>query len=229
MRINKLLSNYGYCSRKEANRWIQEGRVFVDGVECAEGQWVEPEQDIQIDGKKASPKPMQYLKYHKPTGVLSTMEGNSHSLDQVLKLPFYAFPVGRLDKDSEGLLLLTNDGDLANLMIAKENHCEKVYVVTVNESINEAFLEKMASGVKLGTAITLPCQTKILGEKQFEITLRQGLNRQIRRMCTALGYRVERLVRVSFGSVLLENLASGQWAHLTPEEIDNLKTYLGQK
>lgn len=229
MRINKLLSNYGYCSRKEANRWIQEGRVMVDGVLCTEGQWVEPEQDIRIDGENACPKPLQYLKYHKPVGVLSTMEGQSCSLDQVLKLPFYAFPVGRLDKDSEGVLFITNDGDLANLMIAKDNHCEKVYIVTVNEPISEVFLEKMRSGVQLGTTITEPCHLKALGERQFEIRLKQGLNRQIRRMCTALGFRVERLVRVSFGSVLLDGVANGEWAYLTPEEIGNLKAYLYQK
>lgn len=226
MRINKLLSNYGYCSRKEANQWIEAGRITVDGLPCIKGQWVEEEQVICVDGQLAVLKPRLYLKYHKPVGVLSTMDGQSHSIDKVLNLADYVFPVGRLDKDSEGLLFLTNDGDLANQMIAKDNHCEKVYEVTVNRDLEIGFLEKMASGVLLGTERTLPCLVRPLGERQFEITLKQGMNRQIRRMATALGYRVERLVRRSFGSVSLDQLPLGQWEPLSDEALKDLKQYL---
>lgn len=228
MRINKLLSNYGYCSRKEANQWIEAGRITIDGKLCITGQWVEPEQRICIDGERAVQKPRLYFRYHKPVGVLSTMDGLSHSLDSVLEIGDYVFPVGRLDKDSEGLLFLTNDGDLANQMIAKDNHCEKVYRVNVDRDIEPVFIEKMASGVLIGTQQTLPCQVSQISEKQFEITLKQGLNRQIRRMATALGYRVERLVRLSFGSMHLDQLPSGEWAPLTLEEIERLKAYLNQ-
>lgn len=226
MRINKLLSNYGYCSRTEASAWIEEGRIIVDGMPCIQGQWVEPEQMILVDQRPIVPLERQYLKYNKPAGVLSTMDGNVHSIDQVLNLPFYAFPIGRLDKDSEGLLLLTNDGDLAKALIAEDNHCEKVYEVKVDCEVTDWFITKMASGIKIDLETTKACQVSQLDDRTFRIVLKQGRKRQIRKMCTALGYRVQTLKRVSFGPITLKDLASGSWVKLDDAEIQALKKYI---
>ena len=229
MRINKLLSNWGYCSRRDANRWIEDGRISVNEQPCMMGQWVEEVDDIRLDGVKLSPKEKIYLLLNKPAGITCTAETEvENNIVAFLNYPDYVFPVGRLDKDSEGLMFLTNDGDLANQILDAENGHEKIYHVTVNKALTEGFLKDMAAGVVIDGKQTKPCQLETLGNQEFQIILSQGLNRQIRKMCQAFHYKVVKLRRVSILNLQLGDLPLGAWRHVSPSELAELKSILSK-
>ncbi|WP_418222661.1 pseudouridine synthase [Clostridium isatidis] len=230
MRINKLLSNYGYCSRKEANRLIEEGRIIVNGISCEKGQWVEETDEILLDGKKVSPKDKIYLAFNKPKGIICTTSNDKeNNIIALLNYPEYIFPVGRLDKDSEGLIIMTNDGELANNILFSENYHEKEYIVRVDKEINEEFLLNMSRGVKILDIITRPCIIEKIDQSIFRIILTQGLNRQIRRMCKALGYNVLELKRIRILNIRLEEIEVGKYRKISAEEIHNLKRLILNK
>ena len=227
MRINKKLSNDGYCSRKGAHKLISDLRIQVNGVLATPGQWVEDHDLILIDGKLLVKKMSQYVLYYKPRGVLCTLdEEKDNSLFHLLPFKDYIFPVGRLDQDSEGLLLLTNDGDLAQKILSPLNHHEKEYLVTVNHPITSSFIQTMETGVDINIGVTDPCQVTRHSEIQFSIILTQGLNRQIRRMCRALGYEVLRLVRKRIITLHVGDLSPNSFRPLSTEELNTLNEHL---
>lgn len=229
MRINKLLSNFGYCSRRDANRLIEAGRVSVNGVKGILGQWVELEDVILLDGCPLEQQPRIYLLLNKPVGVTCTAESKvSHNIIDYINYPQYIFPVGRLDKDSQGLMLLTNDGDLAHEILESEHEHEKVYHVTVNKPLTQVFLDNLAKGVLVDDVMTRPCVVNQLSENQFEMVLSQGLNRQIRKMCQGQYYQVIKLERVKILNLELGNLEQGKWRLVSSEELANLKAYLNK-
>ena len=223
MRINKLLSNYGYCSRKQVNRYIREGGILVNGVPATEGQWVTEEDHILFFGEPVKKKPSVYYLYHKPPGVICTLDEEANGgLAAELKLPHYAFPVGRLDKDSEGLLFLTNDGDLAQKLLHGEGQVEKEYQVWVDSPISDDNLSKMTQGVDIGIGITKPCQVDRLEKNSFSIILTEGMNRQIRRMAGYFGHEVIKLKRIRILHLFLGDLKPGERRSLTEEEVKDL-------
>lgn len=224
MRVNKMLSNLGYCSRKEANRWIEDGRLTINGELCKPGQWTWENEEILLDGKPLVQQPLRYVLMNKPVGITCTAESSVQgNIIAFLNFEQFLFPVGRLDKESQGLILLTNDGALANEVMEADYEHEKEYHVWVNQPITESFLTNMASGMMLGTKVVKPCKVRSLGEQSFEIILSQGLNRQIRKMCTALGYRVEKLERVRIMNLKLGDLPIGMSRELTFEELETLR------
>jgi len=223
MRINKLLSNYGYCSRTEANRLIEENRVYVNGELCIPGQWVEKEDFITLDGKEVKEKEKIYLAFYKPRGIICTAaKDKENNIIDFINYGEYIFPVGRLDKDSEGLILLTNDGDFADKIISSEYYHEKEYIVKVDNIITEEFLCNMRSGVKILGQITRPCIIEKIDDFMFKIILTQGLNRQIRRMCLALGYKVVELKRIRIMNIKLGNLKYGKYKHVDDGIIEEI-------
>ncbi len=224
MRINKLLSNYGVCSRKEANRIIEEGRVIVNGELAFPGQWVEEYDDILLDGEKLKPKERIYIALNKPVGITCTAANEVE--DNVIKYmnyPEYIFPVGRLDKPSQGLILMTNDGDLANGILEADNNKEKEYIVTVDKEFDDEFIEGMSKGVDIGDAITRPCKVTRVNENTFNIILTQGLNKQIRRMSKVFGFRVVKLDRIRIMNIKIDGIEYGKWRKLTEEEVRELR------
>lgn len=225
MRINKLLSNYGICSRKEANNIIREGRVIVNGETCTEGQWVEETDDILLDNEKLKKKERVYIILNKPVGVTCTAAKDvKDNIVSYVNYIDYIFPVGRLDKDSQGLILLTNDGELANLILESENLHEKEYIVTVDKNFDDEFVKGMERGVEIHKGvITRPCKLKKINENTFSIIITQGLNRQIRRMSKAFGYNVIKLERVRILSIYLGDLPYGSWRILKRDELEKLK------
>ena len=228
VRINKYLADAGRCSRREADRWIQEGRVLIDGHRATLGDRVTPGMKVTIEGEPVRAKiKRRYIMLNKPVGIICTADRNEP--DNVVDFVDHddrIYPVGRLDKDSEGLLLLTNDGDIVNRILRASEHHEKEYEVRVDKPITPEFLRQMESGVKILDTVTLPCKLKKTGERTFTIILTQGLNRQIRRMCEALGYNVRALRRVRIMHLRLGNLKLGQWRNLTPTEMDELMRQL---
>lgn len=226
MRINKLLSNYGYCSRKEVRKLIEDKRIIVNGKLCEQGQWVEESDEILLDGEKVKEKEKIYIALNKPRGITCTasreIEGN---IIDFLNYKEYVFPVGRLDKESEGLILMTNDGDLANKIISSENYHEKEYIVTVDKDFDDEFIYKMSNGVNILETVTRPCKVKKIDNNTFNITLTQGLNRQIRRMCKALGYNVIKLERVRIINIKIDGIETGKWRYLTEKELLELRSY----
>lgn len=228
MRINKLLSNYGYCSRKEANRWIESGRLSFNGGPCKLGQWVEEGDVVLLDGEPLKAREKIYLLFNKPVGVVCTAEsGEKDNLIDYIGYPEYIFPVGRLDKDSQGLMLLTNDGDLANQVLAAENGHEKLYQVWVDKPLTPEFLEGMAKGVLVDGQITRPCVLTPQGQESFHIILSQGLNRQIRKMCRVFGYKVLKLERLGIINLELRDLPLGKYRSVELEELEKLKELIG--
>ena len=220
MRINKFLAEAGIVSRRGADKWIEEGRVTINGALATVGSQVEAGDDVLVDGKPVKKEEqLVYIVLNKPVGITSTTE--KHIKGNVVDFighPLRIFHIGRLDKDSEGLLLLTNDGDIVNKILRAENHHEKEYVVQVDEPITEDFLEDMATGVEILDTKTLPCRVEKISSHVFKIILEQGLNRQIRRMCSALGYSVRRLQRIRIMNIPIGNLKVGQWRDLTDKE-----------
>ena len=224
MRINKYLSEAGIVSRRGADKWIEDGRVTINGELSELGSKVEEGDEVRVDGKPVkTEEQLVYIALNKPVGITSTterhIEGNvvdfvNHSLR--------IFHIGRLDKDSDGLLLLTNDGDIVNEILREEHGHEKEYIVTVDRPITKAFIDKMESGVDILGTTTKPCTVKQLGPRKFNLTLTQGLNRQIRRMCTALGYRVWNLQRTRILNIHLGDLPKGEWRDLTKAELSEL-------
>ncbi|MCM3087597.1 23S rRNA pseudouridine(2604) synthase RluF [Bhargavaea ginsengi] len=220
MRINKYISESGKTSRRGADRLIEEGRVTINGKRVSIGTQVEPGDDVRVDGNPVRvARNNVYLALNKPVGITSTTEKSvKGNIVDLVNHPLRVFNIGRLDKDSEGLILLTNDGDIVNEILRSENRHEKEYIVSVDKPINPEFLKNMEEGVKILGTKTLPCKTEQLSKYDFKIILTQGLNRQIRRMCEALGYEVYRLQRIRIMNIHLGNLPPGQWRDLSKKE-----------
>lgn len=226
MRINKLLSNYGICSRKDANRIIEQGRIIVNGKLCEPGQWVEEYDSILLDNEPIKPKDKVFIVLNKPVGITCTLARDvKDNIIDFMNYPDYIFPVGRLDKESQGLILMTNDGDLGNKILESDNGHEKEYLVTVNKPFHDNFIKGMSEGVEILGVKTRPCIIKRISEDTFSIILTQGLNRQIRRMTKAFGYEVTRLERVRIMNIQLKDLEIGKWRNLTEEELSELRSY----
>lgn len=226
MRINKLLSNKGICSRRQAHTLIEEKRVLVNNEICIPGQWVEEDDEIRIDSELIIEREKVYILLNKPVGVTCTLApGVKDNIISFLNYPEYIFPVGRLDKDSQGLILMTNDGDLANKILASENLHEKEYIVKLDRAFDENFVAGMSQGVKLGEVTTRPCTIKPITSDTFSITITQGLNRQIRKMSKAFGHTVVRLERVRILHIEIEDLEYGKWRKLRASELEGLKKY----
>lgn len=224
VRLNKYLSEAGVCSRREADRLIERGRVTVDGKPALTGMKIIPGQEVRVGNRIISKQDeMVVLAVNKPRGIVCTEEKRErNSIVRFLDYPVRVTYIGRLDKDSHGLLLMTNNGDIINRMMRASNYHEKEYKVTVDKEITDGFLEKMASGVPILDTVTRPCQIRKIGKYTFSIILTQGLNRQIRRMCEALGYEVKDLLRVRVMNICLGNLKEGQYRQLTDEELEEL-------
>lgn len=228
IRLNKFIADSGQCSRREADALINEGRVLVDGEIAVLGQRIVPGQTVTLDGQPVVPldQPV-YLLLHKPLGITCTTDRRrSDNIIDYINYPQRIFPVGRLDRDSEGLILLTNDGSIVNKMLRGHNKHEKEYRVTVDKPLTPEFIRQMSEGVEILDTVTLPA--RLIQEKQrvFRIILTQGLNRQIRRMCEALGYEVKRLVRIRIMHLSIGKLPYGQFRPLTYHETAELKRLL---
>lgn len=228
MRIQKYISETGYCSRRETDRLIQAGRITINGVPCTLKAVVGQGDVVLIDHQAipARDHPI-YLVLNKPDGVVCTAA--PHVADNIIaymNYPSRIFPIGRLDKQSEGLILLTNDGSIVNKMMRSEFGHEKEYVVTVDKPVTDEFVTDMSCGVPILGVVTKPCDVFQIGDHQFRIILTQGLNLQIRRMCKELGYRVMKLERVRIMNVTIEGLERGHWRELTSEELQQLQSQL---
>lgn len=228
MRINKFISSSGLCSRREAERLIRAGKITVNGEIPEQNYMVTPTDVVLIEGKPLPVKKrLIYIALNKPVGVVCTNATTvKNNIADYMRFPERIFAVGRLDKDSEGLLLLTNDGEIAHKILHSEHNHEKEYIVTVDKPITDDFIEKMASGVEILQTVTKPCKVFRMNETTFRIILTQGLNRQIRRMCKELHYRVIRLQRIRIMNIKLADLEYGMWRELTEQEINELKTLL---
>lgn len=230
MRLNKHISDTGFCSRREADRLIGEGRVTVNGARARIGAEIGEGDEVRVDGeplrvRKAAPGKRQhvYIALNKPVGITCTTEsGVKDNIVDFVGHERRIFPIGRLDKDSEGLILLTSNGDIVNEVLRAENKLEKEYLVAVNHQVTDEFLRNMSRGVPIHGQTTLPCKTGRLGKFGFRIVLVQGLNRQIRLMAAHFGFRVKQLVRVRIGNVKLAHLKTGQWRNLTDAELQGL-------
>src|SRR5581483_7899593 len=226
MRLNKYISETGICSRREADAWIEQGRVTVNGRRAGLGVQVQDGDEVKVNGKPLGARKKQvYIALNKPVGITCTTERHIEgNIVDFVNHPDRIFPIGRLDKDSEGLILLTNNGDIVNEILRVENGHEKEYIVTVDRTVTADFLAGMSRGVRLPEldTTTKPCRASRIGDKVFRIVLTQGLNRQIRRMCEVFGYEVRRLQRVRIINLRLGALKVGQWRELTKEELRGL-------
>ncbi|RXH53191.1 23S rRNA pseudouridine(2604) synthase RluF [Kurthia gibsonii] len=220
MRINKYISESGKTSRRGADKLITEGRVKINGKRATIGSQVEPGDEVEVDGNIVRvARNNVYIALNKPVGITSTTEkGVKGNIVDLVNHPLRIFNIGRLDKDSEGLILMTNDGDIVNEILRSENRHEKEYIVSVDRPITPEFLKKMSEGVKILDTTTLPCEVVQLSKYDFKIILTQGLNRQIRRMCAELGYEVYRLQRIRIMNIELGKLPPGQWRDLSKKE-----------
>ena len=229
IRINKYLTEAGYCSRRAADKLITDGRVTINGKIPELGTKITIKDTVEIDGNKISlpvEKPI-YIALNKPVGIVCTTD-RSREKDNIIDFvnyPSRIFPIGRLDKPSEGLILLTNDGDIVNKILRAKNNHEKEYIVTVNKSMSKKFIESMRSGVPILDTVTRQCQVEKISDKVFKIILTQGLNRQIRRMCEHLGYEVTKLRRVRIMNIKLDTKV-GEWRNLMASELLDLNTLL---
>lgn len=228
VRINKYLGDAGVCSRREADKWIEQGKVTIDGAVARMGSRVFPGQKVIFDGKELKKQEEQVLlAFYKPVGIVCTTD--TREPDNVIDFLNYGkriYPIGRLDKESEGLLLLTNDGDIVNKILRAGNHHEKEYLVTVNKPLTPEFLKGMAGGVPILDTVTKPCIIEQTGKCSFKIILTQGLNRQIRRMCEYFDYRVVALKRVRIMHIQLGHLKPGTYRNLSAGELERLKQVL---
>lgn len=224
VRINKYISEAGKSSRRGADKLIQEGRVMLNGKKATIGSQVEPGDDVRVDGNQIYvARNNVYIALNKPVGITSTTEkGIKGNIVDLVNHPIRVFHIGRLDKESEGLILLTNDGDIVNEILDPKNQHEKEYIVSVDRPITPEFLTAMSEGVDILGTTTLPSQVEQLSKYEFKIILTQGLNRQIRRMCEALGYNVYRLQRIRVMNIHLANLPVGQWRYLSKKEKERL-------
>ncbi len=231
VRINKYLSEIGYCSRREADKLIDAGRVFINGNPVLMGQKVTPQDRIEVDGiliENPGERPV-YLAFNKPVGIVCTTDTRveKNNIIDFINYPSRIFPIGRLDKNSEGLILLTNDGDIVNKILRAKNQHEKEYIVTVNKPITASFVEKMANGVPILDTVTRKCYVEQLHKNKFRIILTQGLNRQIRRMCEYLDYRVVALKRIRIMNIELD-VKVGKYRDLKAKELRELHQLLEQ-
>lgn len=219
--LNKYISETGFCSRREADHYIEQGRVTINGIEATKGNRVMENDDVRVDGEKLKTKKAPvYIMLNKPKGITCTTDTNDKSnIIAYVNFKSRIFPVGRLDKRSEGLIFLTNDGDIVNKILRSGNNHEKEYIVTVDKPTNAEFVQKMRSGVRISGEWTKKCFVKQEGANRFRIILTQGLNRQIRRMCEAFGYKVESLKRIRIMNIKLHGLEPGKWRYFTKEEI----------
>ncbi|MHA4740022.1 23S rRNA pseudouridine(2604) synthase RluF [Dyadobacter sp. MSC1_007] len=224
IRINKFISETGFCSRREADKLVEQGKVTLNGRTAVLGDKAAPGDDVRVNGKPLKAKKAGvYIAFNKPVGITCTTERQiKGNIIDYIKHKERIFPIGRLDKPSEGLIFLTSDGDIVNKILRAGNNHEKEYVVTVNKPITGDFIQKMASGVPILGVVTKKCFVRKDSSFVFTIILTQGLNRQIRRMCEFLGYEVTRLKRVRIMNVTLENLPTGKWRDLTPAEMEEI-------
>jgi 23S rRNA pseudouridine2604 synthase len=223
VRINKYMSEAGYCSRREADRLVVAGRVTVDGVKAEVGTRILPGMRVCVDGVCIEKEEEEILiAFHKPEGVVCTSGKYEGNIIDYINYPKRIYPVGRLDKDSTGLILLTNNGELMNQILHAGNLHEKEYIVTVNKDVTNEFLEGMAGGVPILDTVTRKCEVKRLQRRKFKIVLTQGLNRQIRRMCEYFGYRVVALKRVRFMNITVEGLKEGEYRDVTKQEKEEM-------
>ena len=225
IRINKYLSEVGYCSRREADKLLEKGRITINGKKPELGTKVGPTDQVEVDGKPIG-KPIQdhtYIAFNKPVGIVSTTDtkGEKNNIIDYINHPNRIFPIGRLDKDSEGLIFLTSEGDIVNKILRASNNHEKEYIVTVDKPIDDRFVSRMASGIPILGTVTKKCKVERISKRKFRIILTQGLNRQIRRMCEYLGYSVTQLIRVRIMNVHLD-LPTGKWRDLTPKELKEI-------
>lgn len=220
IRLNKYIASSGLCSRREADTLIENGKVTINGVVALQGSKVLDGDVVEVNGRKVTPEDdMVYIAFNKPLGITCTTDARDPSnIIDYIGFDDRIFPVGRLDKNSSGLILLTNDGSIVNKLLRAENGHEKEYLVTVNRPYDKAFIKSMESGVPVLGQLTLPCKLKPAGDRTFKIILHQGLNRQIRRMCEYLGYKVTKLKRIRFMNINLGDLETGKWRYLTPAE-----------
>ena len=228
-RLNKYLSEVGYCSRRAADKLIEQERILVNGKLPSMGIKVRAGDVIKVDGEiiKKQKKTASYIAFNKPIGIVCTTDTRveKNNIINYINYPTRIFPIGRLDKDSEGLILLTDDGDIVNKILRSSNNHEKEYIVKVDKPISQTFIKRMSEGIPILDTVTKACLVKKLSQKTFKITLTQGLNRQIRRMCEYLNYKVENLQRVRIMNIHLKSPV-GAYRDLTKEELNNLKTDL---
>lgn len=221
-RLNKFIRETGFCSRREADQFIEDGRVTVNGKIPELGTKVSSKDDIRIDGKPINKKEeLLYLAFNKPPGIICTTERDiKDNIIDYIKYPTRIFPIGRLDRASEGLIFLTNDGDIVNKILRAGNNHEKEYIVTVNKPVTDDFLQRMGNGIPILDTMTKKCFVERTGKFQFRIILTQGLNRQIRRMCTYLEFEVTKLKRIRIMNISLQGLQMGAWRTFTKEEMN---------
>ncbi len=224
-RINKYLSEVGHCSRRAADKLIEQGRVTINGIVPEMGTKISSSDEVRVDGKLIAPpsEKLVYIAFNKPVGIVCTTDTGveKDNIIDYINYPKRIFPIGRLDKPSEGLIFLTNDGDIVNKILRARNHHEKEYIVTVDRPIDLAFLTQMRNGVPILDTVTRKCEVEQLDTFQFKIILTQGLNRQIRRMCEYLDYRVTRLKRIRIMNVKLD-MPVGQWRDLSEAELKEI-------
>ncbi|PHR47285.1 MAG: 23S rRNA pseudouridine(2604) synthase RluF [Fluviicola sp.] len=228
-RINKYLSEAGFCSRRAADKLVEQGKVTINGKVPEMGTKVQPGDSVEVDGKKITNENIEfvYLALNKPVGVVCTTDNRveKDNIIDFINYPERIFPIGRLDKPSEGLILLTNDGDIVNKILRARNNHEKEYIVYVNKTITQDFIDQMASGVPILDTVTRKCRVEQLNKNTFKIVLTQGLNRQIRRMCEYLGYDVIKLKRTRIMNIQLDTEV-GEWRYLTEKELERLNELL---
>ncbi|WP_299255042.1 23S rRNA pseudouridine(2604) synthase RluF [uncultured Aquimarina sp.] len=228
-RLNKFLSEVGYCSRREADKLIDQGRVTINGEVPEMGTKVAPEDEVRVDGEVIN-KPKEkhvYLAFHKPIGIVcTTAQNEKDNIVDYINYPKRIFPIGRLDKPSEGLILLTSDGDIVNKILRARNNHEKEYIVTVNKLISPQFIKRMGNGIPILDTVTRKCEVEQINKYDFRIILTQGLNRQIRRMCEYLGYEVIRLKRIRIMNISLDT-PMGDWRYLTEKELQLINADVG--
>lgn len=231
MRLNKFITDSGYCSRREADTYIEQGRVTVNGIDATVGTMVEEGDVVEIDGERVGKKPKRnvYIVLNKPVGVTCTTDPDDKTnIIGFINYKERIFPVGRLDKDSEGLIILTNNGDIVNKILRAGNNNPKEYIVTVDKPITPEFIRTMSTGVRILGTMTKPAKVVKKNATTFTISLTQGLNRQIRRMCYALGYKVTSLKRIRVMNLTLGKLETGHWRYFTPQEISDMLALLSQ-
>jgi len=224
-RLNKFIRETGVCSRREADKYIEEGRVTVNGKTPELGTKVSDDDDVRIDGNPINKKEAAiYIAFNKPAGIICTTERDiKHNIIDYINYPTRIFPIGRLDRASEGLIFLTNDGDIVNKILRAGNNHEKEYLVTVDKSITETFIRRMGNGIPILETVTKKCFVEQTGKFQFRIILTQGMNRQIRKMCSFLEYEVKSLRRFRIMNITLEGLKEGSWREFTKQEIETVE------
>lgn len=229
VRINKYFSESGFCSRRAADKYIEEKRVTINGVLAEMGSKVGPGDEVRLNGKLVGTKEnkLVYIAFNKPRGIVCTTDTRreKNNIIDYINYPERIFPIGRLDKDSQGLILLTNDGDIVNKILRARNNHEKEYLVTVKQAITPSFIQRMSNGVPILDTVTRKCQVEQIDSYRFKIILTQGLNRQIRRMCEYLGNKVSRLERLRIMNIHLD-LKLGEWRYLSEQELDEINQLL---